>query len=241
MRTVEGTPPNPRAQSLEDLGALINSGTIALKPFRDWVGSPQWQHAIFTMRLCNAGEVLDMAETGSFFAEGASRQQAVKLEILSRSITAIDGRAVITQEELNKYNTDYKTEFGSPREWISIYLKNLESVVLDRLDAVYGALQLKQGRQVRGEYQCAVTGNIFTKANIPEGSLYLNYSLQEIITPEGMKLDPNYKDSFDIEEVIVKSAPSITDDKLATTITASPEEGDTFEERRHKMEESDAR
>jgi len=236
MRTIEGNLPNPRAQSLEDLGIILGNGIIDIKPFRDWVGSPSWQHTIFSMRLCNAGEVLDMAEASSFFSEGVSRQQVSKLEILSRSITSIDSRAIITQEELNKYNTDYKTEFSSPREWISVYLKNLESVVVDRLDAVYGALQLKQGRQLRGEYQCSVTGNTFTKSNIPEGSLYLQYSLQEIITPDGMLAEPDYKELFDIVEVNKSTTVS---EETPSTISVEPqkEEG-TFEERRLKMEES---
>lgn len=222
MRLITGNTANIHLSSLEDLGAINNIGVIEIKPFRDWAGSPEWQHSIFAFRLCNAGEVLDIAETNASFQKEGGRIQAAKLEILSRAITAIDGRPPISPEELKKYNEDYKTDFDSPREWTAVFLKNLESVVVDRLDAVYGALELKQIRQLRGEYQCAITGKIFPKDLIPEDSYFLKYSLQEIITPEGIETEPNYQTLFDIIEKPQKPNTGATE-KLEGTSTTKDE------------------
>jgi hypothetical protein len=85
--------PNILLKSLEDLGSLSeNSGLYDIKPFRDWKGT-NWRNKVFSMRLCNAGEIQDIDTYISDIPEQA-RIQATKLETIIRSIFAIEGKPV---------------------------------------------------------------------------------------------------------------------------------------------------
>jgi len=234
MRYTTVIPTNPLAESLENLGALNGTGFYEVKPFKDWAGVPAWKEKIFKLRLCNAGEIFDITEAADEMNEKA-RLEHIKLEILSRSIFSVDGRALITDEELTKYNETNETDFKSPREWIAVYLRNLEKIVIDRLDAIYGALTLKQLRFLQGNVVCTATNKMFSKNSIPEGSLFLKYDLGEIITPEGMQLYPNYREMFDVIEPI--NVPEKIENKSNDSATLTV--GETFEERRSKMEDAD--
>lgn len=241
MRLITGRIDNTLAESLENLGALNNTGVFEVKPFKDWKGASVWKEKIFSMRLCNAGEILDITSSMEEKNEKVVLE-ITKFEILSRSIISIDGRALINEEELEKYNIANETNFQSPREWISIYLHNLEKVVVDRLDAVYGSLALKQARFLQGNVICGITNKLFSKKQIPEGSFYLKYGLAEILTPEGMQqyTPEEYKEMFDIVSAqtkeVITSDVVIEKEKVEDNIN---KEGDTFEERKIKMERKD--
>lgn len=240
-RLITGHIANPLAESFENLGTLNDTGIFEIKPFKDWVGFPLWNNKIFSMRLCNAGEVLDIA---SIIAEKPEQErlELTKFEMLSRSIMSIEGRALINEEELVKYNEANKTNFESPREWISIYLRNLEAVVLNRLDAVYGALTLKQTRGLLNNVICGATNRLFTKDAIPEGSLYLKYDLAEILTPEGIKMYPDtYKEKFEIVSAQTTEPAKTTESEAVEKIEDTPkkEGDDTFEKRKIALEEAD--
>jgi hypothetical protein len=231
MRLQEVIPINPVASSLEELGALGGTGLYKIKPFKDWKGAPVWKEKIFTFRLCNAGEILDIASTVKSTSEN-ERIIDTKIEVLSRALHLVNESPLISQEELTKYNENNKTEFSSQREWIAVYLKNLENVVLNRLYAIYEALEYKQIRQLQGVVQSGINGVNYPKALIPEGSLYLQYSLPEILTSDEIANNPDYLESFDIEEKKEKEVASVPEVEVE-----KPNTGDSFEERKQRREE----
>lgn len=231
MRLQEVIPVNPVASSLESLGALVGTGLYKVKPFKDWKGTSEWKEKIFTFRLCNAGEVLDIASSVKTTNEN-ERVIQTKIEILSRALYLVNESPLISQEELTKYNENNKTEFSSQREWIAVYLRNLENVVLNRLYAIYEALEYKQIRQLQGVVQSGINGVNYPKDLIPEGSVYLHYSLPEILTPDEIANNPDYAESFDIEEEDKKTVASVPEVKVE-----KPNTGDSFEERKQRMEE----
>jgi len=170
---------SPLLRSFEDLGALSEaSGLIDIKPFKDWKGSA-WKDKVFSMRLCNAGELLDIGKYVSDFPE-SSRTQATRIELLIRSIWQIDGRSLVTPEELQTYNETNRTQISS-FEFLRVWIRNLEQIVVDRLDSVYGGLQLKQIRRLQSTHICEICATTYEQ--IPEGSVRLRYSLSEIICP----------------------------------------------------------
>lgn len=151
--------PTPLLRSFEELGAINSEfGLFTLKPFRDWKNSV-WSDKVFKMRLCNAGDLLDIFTQCQDTAENA-RIQAMKIEILIRSIYSIDDRRLISAEDLKRYNDDNNVNL-SELEFLRMWMKNLEQVVIERLDLMYNALQQKQLRHLSGSYMCGVCGNIF--------------------------------------------------------------------------------
>jgi hypothetical protein len=188
----------PLLSSLENLGALSeNFGLLEVKPFRDWVDHI-WKNKIFSMRLCNAGEMLAIYSYLANFPDIA-RIQATKIEVLIRSIYTIADQPLISAESLAQYNDTHKSQLTTLdflRQWVG----NLEQVVIDRLDMVYGGLQLKQERQLQGISLCGNCENQFTQ--IPEGSKTLKYSLSEIVCSSCVKALTDFSD-FDFGETVL--------------------------------------
>ena len=169
----------PLLQIFEDLGSLSkNFGLYKVKPFRDWKGS-EWQHKILTMRLCNVGEMIDIASYCNDIPE-AARTHVTRVEILIRSIWAIDDRVLLTPEELKEFNEANNTELTTI-EYLRNWCRNLEEILLERLDAVYGGLQLKQLRMLQGNHMCERCGTVVSE--VSTGSLKLKYTLSEILCP----------------------------------------------------------
>jgi hypothetical protein len=196
----------PILSSLENLGALSsNFGLLEIKPFRDWKNHI-WKNKIFSMRLCNAGEMLSIYSQLANFPDIA-RVQATKVEVLIRSLYTIADQPLISAEALAQYNDSHKSQLTSLdflRQWIG----NLEQIVIDRLDMVYGGLQLKQERQLQGISLCANCESQFTE--IPEGSKSLKYSLSEIVCGVCVKAITDFSD-FDFGEIIsTTSAAPVT-------------------------------
>jgi len=176
------TPDTPLLRSLEDLAALSsNSGLIEVKPFRDWDSS--WKHKIFKMRLCNAGEMLDIGEFLSKYP-GTVRDQALRIEILIRAMYTIDDQPLAPEEDVKKYNDTHNVDL-SKLEYLRIWALNLEQVVLDRLYVIYTGLQAKQLRKMNNQLLCDVTGAVFDTP--PDGAVYIEYSTSEILSNDGIE------------------------------------------------------
>jgi hypothetical protein len=168
---------SPLLNAFQNLGAISsNYGLYKIKPFRDWSGTG-WQHKIFTFRLCNTGEVLEILKSAPDLI-GEARTHYKKLEFLSRAIWEIDGSPIVTSEEVNDYNNRHHTEL-TLHEFVINWMHNLEDIIVERLDAIYAGLQVKQIRLLQGLNLCPDCGNVFK--DIPDGSLALDYALGEII------------------------------------------------------------
>ena len=196
---IEATISSPLLDSLVALGAFNDNGLIDIKPFRDWKASP-WKDKVFTMRLCNAGEMEDIFKEIGEVPENA-RPQAFKQELIIRSIFQVDGRVLVTQEELKEYNDKHNTEISN-LQYLRMWVRDLEDVVVNRLEAVYQALTVKQIRYLQGQEMCEKCSTIFNK-NQNKGPK-IKYCLGEIIctddyNPEeddeeyGLKIDETEK------------------------------------------------
>lgn len=186
---------------LENLAALTNrNGLLEIKPFRTWKGSKYWSTAIFTMRLCNGGEVLDIASYSDQFTQDA-KEKAIKIDTIIRSLYEINGIAVISPEELSKYNQNHSTNL-TRIERLRIWVKDLEQLVIDVLYTTYIGLQLKQVRLVTSQVMCEACGMYYEKEKLPEGSKYIKYSVGEIVCSECLKTAS--LDDFDFEEEELK-------------------------------------
>jgi hypothetical protein len=176
-------PDTPLLRSLEDLASLSEDyGLIKIKPFRDWRGST-FSPKIFKMRLCNSGEMLDIGEALDKYPKTAI-DQALKLEVLIRSLFSIDGHPLVEDSDVHKYNTEHSTDIDK-LQFLRLWSLNLEQLVIDRLYSIYGELQLKQLRKVNGQYMCEMTREVYD--TIPEGAYELKYAIGEIITAEGIE------------------------------------------------------
>jgi len=112
---------------------------------------------------------------------------------------------------------------------------------------VYGALTLKQARQLQGNVICGITNQLYPKSAIPAGSFYVKYELAEIITPEGIAgYVGDYQKDFIIisantltpKEEVIESEPNVENNKPEIPAT---KEGESFEERKQQLEDKDAR
>ena len=171
-------PKSPLLDILERLAALSNEegGLVKIKPFRDWKGST-WQNKIFTMRLLNAGEMLEVYEYCSKFT-GNAKEQAYYIEILIRSLYSVDGVSLAPEEEVAKYNKACNVNL-SKLEYLRLWAGNLEQIVVLRLHSIYDQLQLKQIRLVNDQYLCEASG--VTYDSLPEGCRKIKYGIGEIL------------------------------------------------------------
>ena len=181
------SPQSPLLNTLERLGALSedSGGLIKIKPFKDWKGS-SWQHKILSMRLLNAGEMLEVYDYCEKY-EGEAKTQAYMIEIVLRSLYMVDGQMLASDDEVLKFNQNNKTSLNRV-EYLRLWAVNLEQVVIARLHSIYEQLQLKQIRIVNGQYLCEVSGQTLDK--IPENSRILKYGIGEIVSGESLKI-PN--------------------------------------------------
>jgi len=194
---------NPLLESLQNLAQISsNFGLFKVKPFKDWVGS-KWKERVFTFRLCNAGELLDISQYNSEIMELA-RPYTLKIELLIRSVWEIDGRQLVTTEELKKYNDTHHVKL-TEHEYLRMWFRNVEQIVIDKLYVVYESLQAKQVRILQKLWLCGHCGNLFTEEEIPDGSYKLEYSTDDILCKECI---PQVKEgTFDFEMVEVEAPP----------------------------------
>jgi hypothetical protein len=194
-------PINNILTSLEELGQITSESSVfEIKPFRDWKAT-KWQHKVFGMRLCNAGETLDIAKYCDEIPETA-RSIVSMHETLIRSIWSIDKKALITAEELKKYNDQHKSTL-SEHQYLRGWIQRVEDIVVERLNSVYVGLQLKQIRMLNGTLSCGYCGTVYTEENVPEGSFVLKYNIAEIICSDCKDkiIQADYDFEQDAEEV----------------------------------------
>lgn len=216
MKRIAITDPPIVLKSLEDLGALSEqSGLFEIKPFKDWKGT-SWCDKIFTMRLCNAGELVDVTAYCNEFPESA-RTSVMKVELLIRSVWAVDGRALISPEDLQKFNAASSTNL-SDQEYLRNWALNLEQVVVDRLNVIYGGLQMKQVRRLQGFHLCDVCGKTYT--NIGDDFEVLQYSLAEVICPSCLS-GTDLKDYDLVKKAADEKVPKVDDNQ--SSVGASSE------------------
>lgn len=192
-------------KSFEELGApLTEYGLYSIKPFKDWENSA-WANKVFQMRLCNVGDLLDVFSQCQDVPENA-KIQAMKIEILIRSIYSVDDRPLISAEELQKYNDDNNTELSS-LGFLRLWMKNLEQVVVERLDFVYNALQQKQLRSLKGSLLCGECGTLFY--DLPKGGKLTKHMACEVLCPKCMETADLHLYEFEEETSAVAEAPSL--------------------------------
>lgn len=231
---------SPILDSLENLGALNGSALYEVKPFKDWKDN-KWQNKIFKMRLCNAGEGLEILEELSKVSVDA-KPQMMKFQILARAIYTIDGSTPVSVTELEKFNIGNNLQYDQ-KDYLIFWFGNIEQVVLERLDIVYASLQQKQIRQLSGQHVCDNCGGIFIV--LPEGSKKLIYSVSDIICNSCIeKVD---KALYDFEEDILnikieKLEPTAEETALKTHVCPlCGKDFDDFEEFNQHLTECDSK
>lgn len=206
--------PNPFLSGLEDLGAITSTGLYEIKPFKDW-SNTLWKDKIFSMRLCNAGELVDILEHVSEYSTSA-RDFLTIHETLIRAIHAIDGMPLVTSEKLQEYNKHAGTNF-TELSFLRSWIRNIEQPVLERLNAVYAALQTKQIRKVYGLNICAACETTFSE--VPENSAILLYSVAEIVCNKCLPITE--LSNFDIAPNPSANVTLVKDDNNTTDIESN--------------------
>lgn len=172
-------PLNRTLTTLEDLGSFAESGVFYVKPFRDWLATP-WTQRIFGMRICNAGEVVEVLHQIAAYTDPA-RDKAAVFQVLSRALVSIDEQPVVDLDALDAFNKKANASL-TPQSYLQLYFQNLEDAVVERLNFVYGGLQLKQQRLLRGVQLCDACGKEYTQPSARH--LDLKYTLTEILCEE---------------------------------------------------------
>lgn len=127
---------------LEELGFETRGLVKTVKPFESWAGSPikDWE---FTFQLLTIG---DLAEIARWIADAPSFESALlkKIYVVTKSLTLINGRPVVTEEDVEKYNTEHNL-FGTQKLAIFqlkvIQLRRLNEAIVNKLAYTYDALE----------------------------------------------------------------------------------------------------
>ncbi len=199
-------------KSLEELGALNDeTGVFELKPFSDWVGNKIWRNKIFSMRLCNVGEMLDIL---SFLGNmnDSEKAQAMRVELFIRSIFSINHEPLLSPLDLQKHNEQCNSSL-SKEEYLRIWARNLEQIVLERFDFVYAALQMKQARILQNISSCVICGNVFSNSMV-EGAKVLKYSLHEIVCKNCIPQVKEFGSELDFEDEVKEKIESKSEVKV---------------------------
>lgn len=161
-------------RNLEELGNVgDSSGIIYVKPFRLWSRSCKWDNAIFGMRLCNAGEIIEIFQSLDNNLNQEAKDLKYKVEILMRSIIYINNIPVFIPKNLDSNDQeDYYYE-------IKNHLYNLEKVVFEHLFLTYKAIEDKQLRLLNDKYMCEICGVI--EMSIPQDAIRFRYGIGEFI------------------------------------------------------------
>jgi len=180
---------------LTELTALSSNGITILKPFRSWFGLPIWRGRTVGLRLLNAGEIEQSLEFINNTAVTA-QDQALKKEIVARSLWTVDGTSVVAKEDLEQYNQRHKTEL-SDLEYKRVFVQDFEQYLVDYLYTLYSELQQKQARKVMGIHLCGICKR--TDPKLPEGSRKLKFSTAEFICADCLP-KISEEDEFEFEE-----------------------------------------
>ena len=226
---------------LTELTALTPTGVTILKPFRPWFGLPIWRNRTVGIRLLNAQEI---QEAMNFINDtaGLAQDQALKKELVARSLWSVDGSFVVTDEELKVYNEEHRSEL-TQLEYKRIFVNAFEQYLIDYLYGLYVELQGKQNRKIFGLQQCAVCKKVY--ATLPADVKQIRFSTAEIVCGECMS-SVKEEDGFDFiggaefkkPETGEVPEPSITLDTEAppvTTVLKTPADFETMDDYRNYM------
>lgn len=197
---------------LTELTALTPNGIVTLKPFRPWFGLPLWRGRNIGFRVLNAQEIQQALEYIND-VPAVAQDQALKREIVTRSLWAIDGAYVVPPTDLEEYNKLHSTEL-SELEYKRVFVAGYEQYFVDYLYTVYTELQKKQIRKVLGLNMCAVCKTQFTK--VPADAYSLSFDVAELICNNCFK-DVTPDDGFHFTKSVEYAAPSTAGIELDTT------------------------
>lgn len=129
------------------------------------------------MRVLNAQEIQQALEAVNDVPL-TGQDQALKKEIVARSLWSIDGAYVALKEDVDEYNNVNSTQL-TETEYKRVYVNSYEQYLVDFLYVVYTELQKKQIRRVMGLHMCAVCKNQYSK--LPEKSYPINFDIAEMV------------------------------------------------------------
>ena len=123
---------------LEQLGIQTQGLIDTMSPFETWEGSSvqQWQ---VTMQMLTMGDLVEVAKlTGN--VSPLEMAYLTKVYLLSKCLKSINGREIVTAEELEEYNKKHNltgTATISLFEYKIIFIKALSESVVNRLAFLY--------------------------------------------------------------------------------------------------------
>ena len=123
---------------LEQLGVQTCGLSQTLAPFEKWQGSPVQSWTV-EMRLLTMGDLVEVARlTGNVAALELS--YLTKVHLLAKCVTMINGKEVVTSEELEEYNKDHNLAGNntiSLFDYKVLFVKKLSEAVVTRLTFMY--------------------------------------------------------------------------------------------------------
>jgi len=129
---------------LERLGVQTQGLIETMTPFETWKGSSvqQWE---ITMQMLTIGDLVEVAKlTGN--VSPLEMAYLTKVCLLAKCLKSIDGREIVTAEELEDYNKDHNltgNNIISLFEYKIIFIKKLSEVVVNRLAFLYDEMSNK--------------------------------------------------------------------------------------------------
>lgn len=164
---------------LESLKSIADIGVQQIKPFNSWIGSPI-QDQVWGLWILNVGAVQEAQEAVDNISGTHSQMHALKLEILARSIITVDTQSLATDDDVANFNKQNNTTLTT-LQYKLMHLRELEDIVLNRMDQVYAELLAKQARQVQGLLQCELCGKVVRNTDKDSISKYTEYSTSDIV------------------------------------------------------------
>ena len=123
---------------LEQLGVQTQGLIETLTPFETWEGCSvqQWQ---VTMQMLTMGGLVEVAKlTGN--VSPLEMAYLTKVHLLAKCLKSINGREIVTAEELEDYNKEHNLAGNSTIslfEYKIIFIKKLSEAVVNRLAFMY--------------------------------------------------------------------------------------------------------
>jgi len=135
----------------EVLSYITKVTRAKVKPFKAWEGSKvkDWE---FEIELLDVGKNIEVAEALASVPVSAVAW-TVKVEMLVRCITKINGEVFATQEQVDVYNKEHNLEGNNAIPLIDykkILISKWDQVVVNALDTAYNDLQRKHEKDLLG-------------------------------------------------------------------------------------------
>lgn len=159
--------------------------SVIVKPFEVFPDSP-WKDLTWELRLLNGLEWIEAHESAARYTAVSGQKSSVAFNIasLARSLIHINGKPLMSQEDLKEFNRVNELPEDTPVDtikFIEFWVRNIELPVLNRFEEIYLMMMQKQRRMLEGVSQCKECGGVFTNSMLPVGSTPLQKSLAEIV------------------------------------------------------------